>query len=327
MSIKEQLIHKLFNGECSESEMIQLCNILEDAPSNEDSEILRVLWDQMDMIPEVEPSVSARIRTQIEKVRGPDLQYQSRKRKATSRRSFIWKHGVAASVLVLIAVVFSSIWTKGGNELVTISTSATERQEIVLPDGSEVNLNLNSSLSYLADWTDTDDRVVWLEGEAFLNVKKQNGKKFHVKTKDLTVEVVGTSFNVNCHREETEVYLEEGKIKLHLAEAGIQEMAPGDLFIYSSDQAQIVEQRSNSAKELYTGWKDGHLFFRDMPIGEVLHRIEENYAVKIEVLNPDLLKRPISTGVPTANLATAVAILEKTMGVDIALTDGVLVIN
>ncbi|MBK8500833.1 MAG: FecR domain-containing protein [Saprospiraceae bacterium] len=326
MSIKEELLHKLFYGECSESELIQLCNILKDSKSEEDLEVMQVLWDQMDAIPTIEPSVSTRIRSQIEIMRDPVLQDRGGKAKTISRRALIWKCGVAASILLLIASLASSIWMKDANKLLTVSTAA-ERHEIVLPDGSKVNLNLNSTLSYLSDWTDTDDRVVWLEGEAFLNVKKQNGKKFHVKTKDLTVEVVGTSFNVNCHREETEIYLEEGKIKLHMAEAGIQEMAPGDLFIYSSDKAQIIEQRSDSAKELYTGWKDGHLFFRDMPIGDVLNRIEENYAVKIKVLNQNLLKRPISTGVPTANLETAVAILEKTMGVDIALSDGVLVIN
>ncbi|MBK8505327.1 MAG: FecR domain-containing protein [Saprospiraceae bacterium] len=92
-----------------------------------------------------------------------------------------------------------------------------ERQKIVLPDGSAVDLNANSSLRLGSQWVEGIQEV-WLEGEAYFEVEKNlsKGVKFTVHTNGPDVEVVGTHFNVDSRKEETRIYLEEGKVCLIL---------------------------------------------------------------------------------------------------------------
>ena len=73
--------------------------------------------------------------------------------------------------------------------------------EILLPDGSAVTLNANSKLQYYTH----SARKVWLEGEAFFEVKKipETAEPFQVVTNDLTITVLGTTFNVNSRNEQT----------------------------------------------------------------------------------------------------------------------------
>ncbi|MBK7651224.1 MAG: FecR domain-containing protein [Flammeovirgaceae bacterium] len=99
------------------------------------------------------------------------------------------------------------------------STSITvpngSKTEILLPDGSHVLLNAGSTLRYPERFVN-DNREVYLEGEAFFNVKSSLHQKFLVKTKDLTIKVYGTSFNVMSYSDAstTETALVEGKLGL-----------------------------------------------------------------------------------------------------------------
>ena len=119
---------------------------------------------------------------------------------------------IAAMIAVLVvAVVLLNDWQMFSGEL-RRETGFGEKMTFVLPDQSKVILNANSSLRYHKD----QPRKIWLKGEAYFQVsKKQKTKeKFWVITPDLTIEVLGTAFNVNSHQEKTRVSLEEGSIKL-----------------------------------------------------------------------------------------------------------------
>lgn len=86
---------------------------------------------------------------------------------------------------------------------------------IELPDSSVVVLNSGSSLSY-PDKFETESRTVILNGEAFFEVKKNQHRPFFVKTKDITIRVLGTKFNVKSYPDEitTETTLVSGKVEI-----------------------------------------------------------------------------------------------------------------
>lgn len=82
------------------------------------------------------------------------------------------------------------------------ATQYGEQRVVELPDHSVVSLNANSTLRFRNDWSQANTlREVWLDGEAFFSVQKQEGAagpaKFIVHTNDLDVEVLGTRFNVS----------------------------------------------------------------------------------------------------------------------------------
>lgn len=216
---------------------------------------------------------------------------------------------IAASLLLIIAAGFV-IQQYVLNPLVRYSTPFGRQMSLVLPDSTTVELNANSILSFRKQ----NPRKVWLDGEAFFHVKKKEatGANFLVLTNDLTVEVLGTSFNVVEKKDKTEVILEEGSIRLNLKRDFEQEllMKPGDLVAFSARSDQNVEQRQVKTNVL-TSWKDGVLEFEDTPLSEVMERIEAIYGWKTIYFDEDLKSRKISTPLPTEDLDSALLILER----------------
>lgn len=228
---------------------------------------------------------------------------------------------VAAGFLFLLAVA-SFFYLREKHLTVMVSTNYGEKMELVLPDQTQVILNANSSLEY----NRKNVRDVLVEGEVFFNVKKkpQTGDKFFVRTRNLKVEVLGTSFNVNTRFDETEVYLKEGKIKLDLGLGGDQEpilMVPGDLFTYKASRTPILKKRKMDTQEK-TNWTDGNIEFESIPLTEALVRLAEIYGFEIEDIPAMLDNKSISVGVPINDEKLTLEILTKVLGVQLQRQDG-----
>lgn len=243
---------------------------------------------------------------------------------STSQPLLWW--GIAASFL-LVAGAFFYFWGSteilGKPELV-YSTGFGERLEIDLDDGSHVTLNANSELRWSDDWEKSEDRQVILTGEAFFEVKKQNGIPFTVNTNDVAIEVLGTSFNVDSREEKTEVYLDEGEVNLKLKNELIDEnnseekqilMKPGDQVRYSATE-KIIEKSEGQDMISAASWKKNVLNFKDMPFSEVLEMLREIYGQSFECNEGGLLKKPMVIGVPYSDWEAVRQALELTLNIE-----------
>lgn len=248
-------------------------------------------------------------------------------RVVSRRRLPNWQSwAVAASVLLLI---LAGWWMLSGPSMITVTTAYGQRESVTLPDGSKVELNANSSLAYAENWDEQEDRRVWLTGEAFFQVeeKAQTGQKFQVITEDLTVEVLGTVFNVNSRHEETEVFLEEGSIRLNLD--GLPEsmhLEPGETITYSEKIKRLPEKRKAQA-QLHTSWTDGLLFFSKTPLREVLKEVADIYGVTFEVVDTSDYSRRMNTAVPINNLEDAINLIGFTLTLEFKETNGVYIVT
>ncbi len=226
-----------------------------------------------------------------------------------------WGWRLVASVAFLVVLGFL-LQQYVLNPLVSHQTPFGKQLNLVLMDGTVVDLNANSKLTYRKH----NPRRVWLDGEAFFSVKQKlaTGEKFQVITNDLTVEVLGTAFNVVEKEYRTEVILEEGSIKLNLKRDFEKEllMQPGELIAFSAKTKDKVEKRAVESEPL-TSWRDGVLLFEDVPVVVVMERIEEVYGWR-PVYNDEKLKtRNISTPVPSNDLESTLALLSKAIGIKI----------
>jgi len=231
---------------------------------------------------------------------------------------------VAAAIVVLIAVSFLFNLFLQPKEIVH-KTAFGERLNFTLPDGTEVDLNAHSTLKYFSD----NPRKVQLQGEAFFRVKKkpESGAKFLVVTDELTVEVLGTVFNVNSRDELTQVVLEEGKVVLKMNNGIQKEMKPGNLVSFSSKMNKVVEEKQTVRVELHTSWKDGTLIFDNLPLRKAMQKIEETYGLKVVFQNEESGNKTINGGVPMENLDICIKTIEKSAGVIIEKIDNQLVIH
>lgn len=220
---------------------------------------------------------------------------------------------IAASIVLLLGTVVW-LWLSQVNQYQTYATAYGEWQTIILPDSSTVRLNANSELKIPKDWEAGKDRQVWLSGEAFFDVEKKPSTraKFTVLTNGVSVEVLGTAFNVHSRGEKTEVFLEEGSIQW-AAEGENSLMVPGDFIAYSTASRQIIETRKN-VNQLHSSWKDGVLMMEEATTEEIFSRIEEIYGVEFQLTDPSILGTRTTVRIPMDKLEIALPILEKTLG-------------
>ncbi len=216
--------------------------------------------------------------------------------------SFYYK---AAAVFVG-ALVLAGYLLYLQQDITVYSSAYGEIKEITLPDGSQVTLNGNSRLSLSDSWRSSGSREVFLEGEAFFDIEhiKDQGaaKKFTVHTNELEVEVLGTTFNVTSRREETEVVLNTGKVRLYIpqdTDTAEVMMVPGDLVAFDRQKGTAVVQRVNDPN-LLSSWKDNQLIFESTPLFEISQILGDAYGLEIEFPN-DSVKQKRFRGIFQAN--------------------------
>ncbi len=222
---------------------------------------------------------------------------------------------VAASIAIFILFFSMSYFQFIYSSDVILVSEYGEKTEILLPDGSSVVLNSNSSLTY----NTKTPRILSLEGEAFFVVEKkpETGEKFLVITQDLTVEVLGTSFNVNARNDQTKVFLEEGRVELNIknSENEIIKMNPGDLITYSEKDNKIKENRKNVSVLENASWKDGALIFNKTKLKYALYDIEDIYGIQFVIESDELKSEEITGGVPIGNLKVTMETLKEVYGI------------
>lgn len=238
-----------------------------------------------------------------------------------------YKKWQAVAAILLVGLSFWGYYQNSNtsNE-VLFATNFGETQHITLEDQSKVVLNANSTLSY----NKSQPRKVWLKGEAFFEVTKKpaTGANFQVLTDDLTVEVLGTVFNVKNRQEQTKVFLEEGKVLVEMEKhSGDKiEMAPGELISYSKKQQKIIEKRKANSKE-NTSWKNGVIRFEDMPLVEILAELSAIYGIQFKIEDGTVADQLLTGGIPTQNKEIMLSTLTEVFSVEITQREGDYIIS
>jgi transmembrane sensor len=186
------------------------------------------------------------------------------------RRLRRWR-AVAAAVGLLVVAGAAWFWM-GQTE---VQTLAQEQQEILLPDGSTVVLNSQSSVAYNRHtwrWR----RQIALRGEGFFDV--QEGKRFLVQADNGQVEVLGTSFNVYDRRDALEVHCLSGQVAVtagSTAASVVLEVAETVRFQGGQGAKARFEQENAPA------WQRGQSNYQEASLGRVLDDLEYQFGVQI----------------------------------------------
>lgn len=315
MDNKEKLLEKLFMEECTREELEFLFRMLREDPSAAAPEIMVELFRQLGQTPTMGKATSDRIFREIAiRMNSEKLAIPERDRRSGRRRHLpVWLYSAAAAVLLLLGATW--LYRYGQPEkMILEQTTFNQIKEFVLPDSSSVVLNGNSSLRYLADWPAGRTRVVYLSGEAYFQVRKNpvTGIKFQVVTDDLTVEVLGTAFNVNARRAETSVFLEEGKVKVSLEDAQIREvfLEPGEVMSYSASDKKLDLPASVDTGP-QTSWRTGIMEFKEAPLQVILEKLSAAHHLQFEFEVEEPPNRTFTLNLPTQDMDVAMAILSK----------------
>lgn len=283
------------------SEIVRFLNFTMPEPSEEDfNEVKNKLFQRIKEDKEAPSS-------QIQPSNAPNNPFKSSHQKMDIPAYY----KVAAVFIGLLVVVGLSLTLNTSIHYKEYKTAYGETQEIVLPDSSTVTLNANSSLKLSTNWEENEIREVWLEGEAFFNVREvsdlstENGLpspiKFIVRVNSLNVEVIGTKFNVNNRRGTTEVVLKSGKVKLQVdSNQSNIEMLPGEFVEFKevdrSFNKRIVEP------ETYSSWRNNKLIFENQPLHEIFKIVEDHYGFEIVLEDPKIAHLVFTGTTPLNNV-------------------------
>ena len=161
-----------------------------------------------------------------------------------------------------------------------------QRAELTLPDGTKVWLNAGSKLSYPSFFE--KERKVFLSGEGFFDVAKNEKVPFIVSTGTIDVKALGTQFNVFCYlgSDYTGVYLQQGSVKAYfpsLESEGVV-LSPEQ---YLVQKGKRLELSTKDPDELL--WRQGIYTFKRQKLGSIIKKLELYYDVKIIVKDPEIL--------------------------------------
>jgi transmembrane sensor len=162
----------------------------------------------------------------------------------------------------------------------TLTTPRGGQYKLVLSDGTAVWLNASSSITYPAAFTGKE-REVKITGEAYFEVMKNPRKPFRVLSGDLSVDVLGTHFNINA-------YPDEDTVKTTLAEGKLRASDGAETSLLSARQQSRLTPDGKIGVEPHPdleevlGWKNGLFHFTNADVPTLMRQLSRWYDVDIE---------------------------------------------
>ena len=178
------------------------------------------------------------------------------------------------------------------NEIVynTLGTPRGGQYRLLLPDGSKVWLNAISSIRYPTAFTG-DERKVEITGEAYFEVTSDKTKPFRVvcnrdahpeqREGPMTIEVLGTHFNINAYSDEPAVKttLLEGSVKVTSKEHAVIIKSGEQTQLYNSGVLKVIH---DADVDEAVAWRNGLFEFQDADLQSILRQVMRWYDVDVE---------------------------------------------
>lgn len=201
------------------------------------------------------------------------------------RISPVWKSIMKVAVIVMLPImasVFTYLFLQKNQTSISpviceVFAGFGENKQILLPDGSRVNLNAGSVLVYPEKFNKTL-REVYLSGEGNFQVEKDPNKPFIVKTKRLVVQALGTTFNVRSYPDDKKaiVSLEEGKVKVDLVSGKeIAYLLPNQMVSFNSEDGTLLKEDVDAEK--LSKWMTGSLVFQSASFDYIMKSLQRHY--------------------------------------------------
>jgi transmembrane sensor len=261
------------------------------------------------------------------KMEGAGEDYNEKEERNASRRVVSMRSTrrvlAAASLIGILILAGILFYRTQDHQMASHATEYGAMKYVYLPDSSKVVLNGHSTVQYAKNWKEGSPRKLWLEGEAFFDVRHPSpvtGEtkgygSFQVYTKDLMVEVLGTEFDVRERRGRTEIVLASGKIRIHFLHVEQTDilMRPGDKIVYDPQQELITRQAV--IPEYYISWKDKKL--TNATGRQIVEYVEDNYGKKVILEDTSMASRQFGGDVLLDKFDDALFALSTVMNVQI----------
>ena len=203
--------------------------------------------------------------------------------------------------------------------------------QLTLSDGTLVHLNAGSSLRYPVKFLEGKSREVFLVGEAFFDVAKDEAHPFIVNAMALNVEVIGTQFNVSSYPEDhsSQVVLVEGSVGLYTKDQNSSAekvvLTPGHMGEWDKTKEEFSIQKVNINQ--YTSWRKGELMFRNSTFKQMLKTLERHYNVVIVNKNKEVEEILFNASFKKEPIENILSYFDEVLGLEYSIEDNTININ
>lgn len=284
-----ELYHKYLAGKASKEERELLLSHYELFDSESDG---------LDSLSDLEKKV---IRDEIEEEIRQKISAAEKTVNSLSKKRYLWMTGITVAASLLIFFSISIVQNTSNKPHVSGSvlsrlTQEKENRLIRLPDGSSVIISAGSKLNYPSSFDGLAKREVYLDGEAYFDVKHNSVKPFVIYTGKLKTTVLGTAFNISAWSDSDDitVTVARGKVKVEdLDNKTIGVITPNHQIKYDKINTHIVEKEVNSPE--YLKWKEEDLLLSDVSVAEAAELLEDRYKVKIHISDNQIKSKRFTT--------------------------------
>lgn len=243
---------------------------------------------------------------------------QGIRRNYTLRR-IVW--GAAAVLLIIIGIGIGYINEEQSVEWVAVETEAGQIKEVILPDNSRITLAGNSTLRYDRKEFGEGKRAVEMIGKAFFQIERDEARTFSVKTTQVEIEVLGTSFQVQSSDSESSLYVKTGKVRFSaINDSHTAILTAGMSAHYNQGGGLSIKEKENEPNSL--AWKTHQLRFRNTPLEIVLRDVSEAYQVELENHTEGSENMKLTSYFDNLPLEDLISVINQTLDIHVEVVGG-----
>jgi transmembrane sensor len=332
------LLSGKLSGEISSADSEALAKAIE---SNEEYQLLATeLGHYFQHHKTIEPKID-RLNQIWEKIevfeeRGFQEHYNHSRTKRASVYAALLK---VAAVLILsmgISWLGYRLLNRYADEGSIIMNATTQKTFRILDDGTRIWLNKKSTISYNSAFG-KHRREIFLEGEAYFDVVKNKDIPLFIHAGNIDIEVKGTAFNVNAHKEnaEIQVALIRGAIEVtdKLDKQHKVLLRPNEKLVFSNNSSNgdqnkfLVKLVGPSMLLKDTKWVSDTLIFNKEKLEDLIVRMEKKYEIKIEIQSDRLKDKRFSGTFINETIHQALAALKLSYPLTYTINDRLVVIK
>lgn len=273
--------------------------------------------------------------------------------RATFERVLPWRAlpwrlltGIAASVAIVLGTYLAVQWRtvrlpeatvkgKGGTTqplpLTTFENTGNQVVRHKLPDGSIVTMRPKAAITYRTAFAN-NKRTVLFSGEGFFDVKKDKTRPFHIKSGEMTIRVLGTSFNVKAikNQEKFQVDVLTGSVQVSAPD---EKADPQQVVLKPQQQAsfELGSKRltyktlpAQARKEIY---EPVTIVFEETPLSRVIGQLEKRFNVSIALTDPALARCGLTANFESQSFTSIMEVLCASLEVTYTISDNTISIS
>lgn len=222
---------------------------------------------------------------------------------------------MAAVIAIAVILGYSMFYFSKMSSTLTI-TAQTGIEKVNLPDGSLVTLNQGAEITYSKKFS-AKNRLVTFTGEGYFEIQKDSTHPFIIRSNNLSIRVIGTSFTVKANpgSPEIEIVVTTGKVAVYEGSDRKNEksLLAGERALFNKELRQISVNENTNPN--FLAWQTGKMVFDDSSITEVLDVLSSVYHRKFLVGSQAIKKCRVNVSFENQDLITVLKVLEATLDI------------